>query len=131
MNRRSRPPSLSFPSQASSTRGLTRLEVEERRLLFGRNALKGRRSVHPVVLLLRHLFNVMSLILFVAVALAFAVEEWIEGGVIAAIIVLNTIVGFLQVRGEGREEGRGGGREGENNAQELGSTPTCVCETSF
>ena len=79
--------------------------MEERRLIFGRNALKGRRSVHPVILLLRHLFNVTSLILFVAVALAIAVEEWIEGGVIGFIIVLNTVVGFLQVRKKGGREG--------------------------
>jgi magnesium-transporting ATPase (P-type) len=56
----------------------------------------------------------MSLILFVAVALAFAVEEWIEGGVIGAIIILNTVVGFLQVRKkkgrERRREGRQAGR---------------------
>eukprot|EP00624_Nannochloropsis_granulata_P005041 evm.model.NODE_35706_length_16171_cov_31.881330.1 len=82
--------------QTSSERGLTSQEVDERRLVFGRNALKGRHSVHPLVLLLRHLFNVMSLILFVAVALALAVEEWIEAGVIGFIIVLNTVVGFLQ-----------------------------------
>jgi magnesium-transporting ATPase (P-type) len=39
----------------------------------------------------------MSLILFVAVALALAVQEWIEAGVIGFIIVLNTVVGFVQV----------------------------------
>ena len=54
----------------------------------------------------------MSLILFVAVVLAFAVEEWIEGGVIGFIIVLNTVVGFLQVREErrGRRDNKMGRR---------------------
>ena len=36
------------------------------------------------------------------------VEEWIEGGVIAFIIVVKTCVGFFQVLLLGRE----GGREG-------------------
>ena len=82
--------------------------MEERRTVFGRNTLKGRRSVNPVLLFLSHLFNVMSIILMVAVALALAVEEWIEGGVIAFIIVVKTCVGFFQVLLLGRE----GGREG-------------------
>ncbi|EWM20481.1 na p-type atpase [Nannochloropsis gaditana] len=82
--------------QADPATGLSHAEVETRRHHFGRNALKGRRSVHPLVLLLQHLLNVMSLILFVAVALALAVQEWIEAGVIGFIIVLNTVVGFAQ-----------------------------------
>ena len=86
--------------------------MEERRAVFGRNTLKGRRSVNPVLLFLSHLFNVMSIILMIAVALALAVEEWIEGGVIAFIIVINTCVGFFQVRKGGREGGREGGGEG-------------------
>ncbi|GAB5035635.1 potassium sodium efflux p-type fungal-type, partial [Nannochloropsis oceanica] len=76
--------------------GLLPVDVEGRRAVFGRNALKGNRSVNPFLLFLSHLFNVMSIILMIAVALALAVEEWIEGGVIALIVVLNTCVGFYQ-----------------------------------
>lgn len=56
----------------------------------------------------------MSIILMIAVALALAVEEWIEGGVIALIVVLNTCVGFYQVL---REAGKGG--RGERRGKSL------------
>ena len=61
----------------------------------------------------------MSLILFVAVALALAVGEWIEGGIIGFIIVINTVVGFMQVGGQGgREGGRMGREEGKDERRE-------------
>lgn len=31
-----------------------------------------------------------------AMAVSFGIKSWIEGGVIAAVIVLNVVVGFLQ-----------------------------------
>lgn len=70
--------------------------------------------MNPFLLFLSHLFNVMSIILMIAVALALAVEEWIEGGVIALIVVLNTCVGFYQVL---REAGKGG--RGERRGKSL------------
>lgn len=62
----------------------------------------------------------MSLILFIAVALALAVEEWIEAGVIGFIIVLNTVVGFLQVRKKGKGK-RGIGDKSEMGRASLGA----------
>jgi len=73
--------------------GMTSEEVERRRSVFGPNALKGQRAVHPVVLFLGHLFNVMTFILFMALALSLAVNEWLEAGVIAFVIITNAIIG--------------------------------------
>ena len=73
--------------------GMSGEEVERRRLAYGPNALKGQRSVHPLVLFLGHLFNVMTFILFMALALSLAVQEWIESGVIAFVIITNAIIG--------------------------------------
>ena len=68
----------------------------------------------------------MSLILFVAVALAFAVGEWIEGGVIGFIIVINTVVGFVQV---GREGGRKEECEGRKGRRIEGRRLKCSIST--
>lgn len=38
----------------------------------------------------------MTLVLIIAMAVSFAIESWIEGGVVTAIIMLNIVVGFMQ-----------------------------------
>ena len=35
-------------------------------------------------------------VLIAAMAVSFAIESWIEGGVVTAIILLNVVIGFLQ-----------------------------------
>lgn len=79
--------------------GLSTEEADRRRAVFGPNALKGRKQVHPVVLFLKHLVNVMTVILFIALGLSLAVHEWIEASVIAFVIILNAVVGFVQEYG--------------------------------
>lgn len=81
------------------TAGLSTEEAARRRAVFGPNALKGRKQVHPVVLFLKHLVNVMTVILFIALGLSLAVHEWIEASVIAFVIILNAVVGFVQEYG--------------------------------
>lgn len=73
--------------------------MERRRLAFGRNALKGSKSIHPAVLFLKHLVNVMSAILFLALGLSLAVKEWVEAGVLGFVILANAVVGFIQEYG--------------------------------
>ena len=38
----------------------------------------------------------MILVLILAMVLSYAVQDWIEGGVITAVIVLNVTIGFFQ-----------------------------------
>lgn len=82
--------------QVDHSAGLTTAEVELRRAVFGRNMLAGKKGVNPVVLFLHHLFNVMTFILFAALAIACSVQEWIEAVVIAFVILTNAIIGFMQ-----------------------------------
>jgi magnesium-transporting ATPase (P-type) len=81
------------------TAGLSTEEAVRRRQVFGPNQLKGRKPVHPVVLFLKHLINVMTVILFIALGLSLAVHEFIEASVIAFVIILNAVVGFVQEYG--------------------------------
>ncbi|KAI0967654.1 hypothetical protein F4678DRAFT_239366 [Xylaria arbuscula] len=48
---------------------------------------------------IKQLLNAMILVLFFALALSFAVGDYIEGGVLTAVIILNVSIGFFQEYG--------------------------------
>jgi P-type Na+/K+ transporter len=62
----------------------------------GRNELDDGPGVQPVKILIRQVANAMMLVLVMAMVVSFAIESWIEGGVVAAVVILNIVVGFLQ-----------------------------------
>lgn len=76
--------------------GLTEAEVEARRAEYGYNEMEGDGGVNPFKLMLKQFFNVMVLILVIAMAVSFAFKDWIEAGVIAFIMLLNAAIGFMQ-----------------------------------
>jgi magnesium-transporting ATPase (P-type) len=76
--------------------GLTEKQVEERRGEYGFNEMEGDGGVNPFKLMLKQFFNVMVLILVIAMAVSFAFKDWIEAGVIAFIMLLNAGIGFMQ-----------------------------------
>lgn len=76
--------------------GLTEAEVEARRAEYGYNEMEGDGGVNPFKLMLKQFFNVMVLILVIAMAVSFAFKDWVEAGVIAFIMLLNAAIGFMQ-----------------------------------
>ncbi|KAF7729875.1 hypothetical protein EC973_003609 [Apophysomyces ossiformis] len=78
------------------TQGLSEKEVEARREEAGYNEMEGEGGVNPVKLMIKQFFNIMVLILLIAMVVSFVFKDWAEGGVIAAIMLLNAIVGFAQ-----------------------------------
>ncbi|GAB5592698.1 hypothetical protein Unana1_07598 [Umbelopsis nana] len=76
--------------------GLTDAEAAERLSKYGRNELSGEGGVSVWKVLFRQLFNVMILILVIAMVVSLVFKDWIEGGVTAAIIILNAGIGFMQ-----------------------------------
>ena len=77
--------------------GLTKGEAQRRLDLLGRNVFSsGSASTHPVVLYLQNLFGFLSILLMVAMILSFVTSEWVEGGILAFIILLNSAIGFSQ-----------------------------------
>ncbi|OJD30192.1 potassium sodium efflux p-type fungal-type [Diplodia corticola] len=81
---------------ADANDGLSAAEAQKRVEEHGRNELGDAEGVAPGKILLRQIANAMTLVLILAMAVSFAIQSWIEGGVIAAIIILNIVVGFLQ-----------------------------------
>ncbi|EKG20739.1 ATPase P-type K/Mg/Cd/Cu/Zn/Na/Ca/Na/H-transporter [Macrophomina phaseolina MS6] len=76
--------------------GLSTDEAQKRLKEFGPNELGDSEGVAPGKILLRQIVNAMTLVLILAMAVSFAIQSWIEGGVIAAVIALNIVVGFFQ-----------------------------------
>jgi len=76
--------------------GLTTAEAKARHEKHGNNDLGEDGGVQPGKILLRQVANAMTLILIAAMAVSFAIQSWIEGGVVTAIILLNVIIGFVQ-----------------------------------
>ncbi|SMQ53206.1 unnamed protein product [Zymoseptoria tritici ST99CH_3D7] len=76
--------------------GLSTTEVAHRQEHYGSNRLQTSGSVIWWRILLRQVSNSLTLVLVIAMALSFGTNDWIEGGVITAVICLNVVVGFFQ-----------------------------------
>ncbi|KAK5077937.1 P-type ATPase [Lithohypha guttulata] len=81
---------------ASGIEGLKASEAETRLQEFGKNELDNGPGVNPTKILIRQVANAMMLVLILAMAVSFGIQSWIEGGVVAAIIILNIVIGFMQ-----------------------------------
>ncbi|KAJ1731572.1 hypothetical protein LPJ61_002471 [Coemansia biformis] len=79
-----------------TTTGLSTSEAERRLTVHGPNEMRGGGRPSALKILFRQLANLMTLILIAAVAIAFAIKDWIEAGVVIGVIVVNTAVGFAQ-----------------------------------
>ncbi|CAH0058846.1 unnamed protein product [Clonostachys solani] len=82
--------------KADAVSGLSPAEAKSRHAEFGNNDLGEGESVSPVQIIIAQIANAMTLVLILAMAVSFGIRSWIEGGVVAAVILLNIIVGFFQ-----------------------------------
>jgi potassium/sodium efflux P-type ATPase len=76
--------------------GLTASDAKSRLDKYGRNELGDASKVNPGKILLRQIANAMTLVLIIAMVVSFAIQSWIEGGVVAGVIFINIAVGFYQ-----------------------------------
>jgi Na+-exporting ATPase len=76
--------------------GLTTSEATARREKYGRNKLESSGGVTWWNILVRQVSNSLTLVLVIAMVLSYATLDFIEGGVINAVIILNIVVGFFQ-----------------------------------
>ncbi|KAI4860995.1 potassium/sodium eff [Hypoxylon rubiginosum] len=80
-------------------RGLSSAQVAQLQEKYPPNELDIGGAIPWYKIFLKQLFNAMILILFLAMALSFAIRDWVEGGVLLAVIVLNVSIGFYQEYG--------------------------------
>lgn len=76
--------------------GLTASDASERLNKVGRNELGDAKGVNPGKILTRQIANAMTMVLIIAMVVSFAIQSWIEGGVVAGVIFINISIGFYQ-----------------------------------
>ncbi|KXX74502.1 Calcium-transporting ATPase 3 [Madurella mycetomatis] len=76
--------------------GIDDSEAARRLQHHGPNKVEGAKGLSVWTILLRQVSNSLTLVLVITMVLSFAINDHIEGGVIAAVILLNIVVGFIQ-----------------------------------
>jgi Mg2+-importing ATPase len=80
----------------SSPEGLSQTEAARRLAKYGANAVEDRESLSAVRLFLRQLANPLVWILIFGAAVALSLGEWLNAGIILAIVLGSTILSFSQ-----------------------------------
>ncbi|KAJ4129405.1 plasma membrane H+-ATPase [Fusarium equiseti] len=81
--------------QTDSRVGLTEAEVIARRKKWGLNAMKEERE-NMILKFLMFFVGPIQFVMEAAAVLAAGLEDWIDFGVICALLLLNACVGFIQ-----------------------------------
>jgi Ca2+-transporting ATPase len=77
-------------------KGLSGEEAERRIEEFGYNELKEKKRVTPFQIFLRQFKDVFVLMLIAATVISFLIGETVDAVTIAVIVILNSVVGFVQ-----------------------------------
>lgn len=96
MNWHSLDPAAVFESLRTFPEGLSTDEASARLLLYGTNELQEKKKTSPVMLFLSQFKDVMIVILIAAALISLIVGDLKDAIVIAVIVVLNAIIGFMQ-----------------------------------
>jgi len=83
-------------SLKTTEQGLSHEEASLRLKKLGHNTLPREKKLSALFLFLRQFENPLIYILFIALAISFATSHFVDGWIIFAVIILNTVVGFLQ-----------------------------------
>ena len=86
----------SFRKLNTSEEGLTDKEVKERLLQYGPNKLAEEEKINKFKILLHQFTSPLIYILLIAAIVTFLLKEYIDTGVIMAVVLLNAIIGYIQ-----------------------------------
>jgi Ca2+-transporting ATPase len=90
------PPEAVLSRLGSTEAGLTPEEADARLSRHGPNVLKREKAEGPLTLLWRQLNSPLIWVLIASAALAIAMGKVTDGLVVAAVVALNTLIGFVQ-----------------------------------
>lgn len=82
--------------QVNSQQGLSESEAQQRLKQHGLNRLTPQRGKSPWRLLFEQVNQPLVYILLVAAAITGFLEEWVDSSVIFGVVLVNTIIGFIQ-----------------------------------
>ncbi|MHB9075323.1 MAG: cation-translocating P-type ATPase [Desulfobaccales bacterium] len=89
-----------FEELDTSEHGLTEAEARERLQRFGRNSLPEGEKISRLKILLHQFTSPLIYILLIAAVVTAFLEEYKDTGVIAAVLLLNALMGFQEVKAE-------------------------------
>jgi Na+-exporting ATPase len=75
--------------------GLSDREAAARLARDGPNTIKGAKGISVWEIFLQQVANALTVVLIAVMALSFAIHDFVEGGVVLAVILLNIIVGYV------------------------------------
>jgi len=77
-------------------RGISTQEIEKRRLRYGENRLKQKKSESALKLFLLQFHQPLVYILIVACVVMGMLQEFLDASVIVVVIVINAVIGYIQ-----------------------------------
>ncbi len=83
---------------AAQTTGLTKQEREIRLKNNGPNKIEEKEQVKLWRKIAKHFTDLLMIVLILAAVLKFATGEWVEGGIIFLVVIVNGLVGYWQER---------------------------------
>jgi calcium-translocating P-type ATPase len=87
---------------SSSAKGLTQSEVEDRLRKYGPNEAVRERPKGALYYLAKQINQPLIYVLLAAAAITSYLGEWVDTGVIAAVVIANAAIGFVQERKAGK-----------------------------
>ncbi len=78
------------------SKGLDTFAVTHRQTHFGANRLTVKKGKSPLVLFLLQFNQPLVYILLSAALVTFALQEWVDSGVIFGVVLVNAVIGFIQ-----------------------------------
>ena len=82
--------------ETSAAKGLDTFELDRRHAHFGPNRLTTKKGKGPLELFFLQFHQPLVYILLAAALVTFLLQEWVDSGVIFAVVLVNAIVGFIQ-----------------------------------
>jgi H+-transporting ATPase len=89
------PPELELLLHTDPSSGLTNAEIEERLQKFGPNELPERKT-NPFLKFLSYFLGPISYLIEIACIIAAVVGDWIDFGIILALLFINALIGFIE-----------------------------------
>ena len=80
----------------TSEDGLSDQQAEDRLQQYGPNRIESGKETSTWKILLHQLTSPLIYILLAATAITLAIQHWTDAIVIGAVIVINTVIGFIQ-----------------------------------
>ncbi|KAE8363545.1 hypothetical protein BDV27DRAFT_6634 [Aspergillus caelatus] len=90
------PEQLAVLLDVDARHGLSSTDSAARLQRDGPNRVREMEGLSIWKILLRQVSNSLTLVLLITMAISFGIDDYIEGGVITAVILLNIVVGFVQ-----------------------------------